>query len=1016
MLKKSIAIAVLVAVALLVFFRLARKPSSLEDFEKRFASGNLSETERPELVDELILYLEDHQLPGTQRSQLDSTLTSLTFITEDSMLRKVENLKRQGTSSDIETFFAENKAKLHKLFFELLDQTVFLRCYQPEQIEKISHYFEAAKWLANLFAHYLNHDFLLSQLNFYRQLEPPDLIKKLKVEQYFGKAHRMLRSEPENSLKFIGSGIKLAKQIHDRKRKLEFYTRFLFVLYEKFGLTNSGLALGNYLADEAQEFGHELYDAVVHYYMGNILIDQGRFQRALDEFKIAQDLFVKFNHQGWLPYISERFAVVHRRMGQLDLALLIYDDLLQEAGNSFRRIYYLLGLGLVQQEMALYPDAKKSYLESLRLAKELRDRNNEIVSLINLGMLSFDLGDYSEAFKYQDQALLLAQNTGAPFSIASIWSHKAQIYLMMDKIDSAKICVDQALDHLARFDYGLREADAYMNAGTLELQLEEWQNALDSYENALEHFRKEKLLVRQIDALNMIGETYRRMGNHASALDILEKAIELGNDIPKFGHRWESEFYLARVYRDQKKIAEAEQHLKKSISPVETVAGGLTDDEARSNFSQKIQPIFEDMVLLQFAKQDTLAALAYAEQERAQALKLLLRDNSTVQPVKQTLASTLALPLLNLSAERTGTIDIRDLQQSLEKDASFVEYEITDQHLLIWTVDKNSVNAVKLTLSRAQIEEWIADFRRCIEPDNVSQNQDSTFQRTRILGRQLFDNLIAPVSKYLAQAKLVYFIPDETLYHLPFSSLITTEGNYLIDKFAIGMMPSAEILSQSLKKEESARPERGLLAIGLNQAGLRHAESEAIEVSRLRKGSTALVGNDATEEQVREKMIKSHLAILFSIHSSINEKNPYHSSLILCRDSTDVDTTETDGYLMVREIQQLRLNDVDLVFLSACETASGKLFRGEGIVGMQRAFMIAGANSVIANLWQIDDKMAKRLTLAFFNNWLNKKLNKVEALRRAQLETIRALEKSAIHESIPHPFYWASATLTGSSN
>jgi len=99
------------------------------------------------------------------------------------------------------------------------------------------------------------------------------------------------------------------------------------------------------------------------------------------------------------------------------------------------------------------------------------------------------------------------------------------------------------------------------------------------------------------------------------------------------------------------------------------------------------------------------------------------------------------------------------------------------------------------------------------------------------------------------------------------------------------------------------------------------------------------------------------------------------------------------------------------VFLSAYESASGQLYRGEGIVGMQRAFLVAGTNSVIANLWKIDDKAAADLTVSFFENWLNFGHDKAQALRQDQLNMINLLKNNPIYD-FPHSYFWAAATFT----
>ncbi len=131
------------------------------------------------------------------------------------------------------------------------------------------------------------------------------------------------------------------------------------------------------------------------------------------------------------------------------------------------------------------------------------------------------------------------------------------------------------------------------------------------------------------------------------------------------------------------------------------------------------------------------------------------------------------------------------------------------------------------------------------------------------------------------------------------------------------------------------------------------------------------------------------------------KKKPDFSSLVLSKDTNSGE----DGFLQATEIFNLNLN-ADLVVLSACQTGLGKLVRGEGMIGLTRAFMYAGTPAVMVSLWSVSDISTATLMGEFYRNLVKHNLNKTDALRKAQL----ALLKDG---KFAHPFYWAPFVLVG---
>jgi CHAT domain-containing protein len=189
---------------------------------------------------------------------------------------------------------------------------------------------------------------------------------------------------------------------------------------------------------------------------------------------------------------------------------------------------------------------------------------------------------------------------------------------------------------------------------------------------------------------------------------------------------------------------------------------------------------------------------------------------------------------------------------------------------------------------------------------------------------------------------------------------------------------------------------------GTNRTRLSPLPATRREVKAI--AEVALLGKRATETGLRAALERQERwrAVHFACHGLLNPERPMHSSLAITADA------ENDGFLTVLEILRMKV-PADLVVLSACETGTGRVYWTEGIVGLTRAFMMAGAPRVICSLWKVDDEATKALMVKFYELWNPKKgkgLPAATALKQAQ-EFVRS------HEKWKHPFYWAAWVLWG---
>ena len=240
--------------------------------------------------------------------------------------------------------------------------------------------------------------------------------------------------------------------------------------------------------------------------------------------------------------------------------------------------------------------------------------------------------------------------------------------------------------------------------------------------------------------------------------------------------------------------------------------------------------------------------------------------------------------------------------------------------------------------------------------------------------------------------------------NLPFEALRSTQGTYLLESYSVSYLPCASVLKYARTKNRRNRADFLVAANPVTDLGpLPSAELEAREVSKFFENKLVLLGTGATKRMVVMQAPRYDL-LLFSTHGEMIESDPLRSNLRFTPSQGD------DGKLTVNEIFDMEVK-ANLVTLSACETGlergvAGDLPRGDDLVGLSRAFIHAGAPSVVGSLWQVSDDSTAAMMSSFFRHL--KTMSKAEALRQSQLEL--ALPRAAIYS---HPFLWAPFILVG---
>ena len=395
-----------------------------------------------------------------------------------------------------------------------------------------------------------------------------------------------------------------------------------------------------------------------------------------------------------------------------------------------------------------------------------------------------------------------------------------------------------------------------------------------------------------------------------------------------------------------------------------------------------------------FAAQDPAQAGRVLAQLDAADLRVRVQDGSVrpeektadmrnMQAARQALQS-LAPELSTLVA--VSSVPAAELQSLLGHDETLVEYYYQGKDLYAFILDRERLLSVRLDVT--ELASQVQGLRQALAESDSPQWQAGS--------RGLYQRLWKPLES-LVTGKNLIVIAHGALHYLPFAALQDSAGNFLIDRYAMRFLPSASVLRYLrpvMQKKEAPLLVLGNPDLGDPRMDLEFAESEAKRVGSMNPKSRVLLRKDASESNFN-KAAGFFSRIHFATHGKFQADQPLKSGLYLARDE------ENDGVLTVGELYSTTL-DADLVTLSACETGLGKIASGDDVVGLTRGFLYAGSRSIVASLWNVDDKATAELMQAFYENLAS--MNKSDALRQAQIKT---------RQSYPHPLYWAAFQLTG---
>jgi len=654
----------------------------------------------------------------------------------------------------------------------------------------------------------------------------------------------------------------------------------------------------------------------------------------------------------------------------------------------------------------------------------------------SLGALGVMMGDYATAAEYLNKAVAMSQETGDSLGVMTTRKFLADVALAAGDVAEARRLTLAQLAFARRMEEPTVQYEAHVLLAELAMRERDWTAAGRSLADARAAIVRIPGEERKLWLLHYEGRLAHARGDLAAAERAFASflaASAAGPGSP--GDRFDARVRLADIYATRGNLASAERSMVMASDDLDTWRSALGDAELRvlafqvspSQHARAADPVEQDArvarvlaALVSGNRGD--AAFALAERRRARELsdRLIRAEGLRSDPVrtKATGGRTASAP-----SDAPETIAAQVLADQMpDEQTAFLEFVggVGGSPITLFIIQRDGLRA-RLLPAADSIGDRVARFVGLLESGAEAEP----------LARSLGDALLSLALPELGPAiTRLIVVPDRALHYVPWDALRLPDGRLVAERFAVSVAPSAAVVATLWRRSRDATPPRPgavkLLALGdpafpsdrgddgeretsaatetyelaFDSTGglprLRASADEARRVARYAPDADVRLRDEASAAFLKTAPLRDYRIIHLATHALVDERSAARTALALAPSDGE------SGFLGAGDLAALALG-ADLVVLSACRTARGRIVEGEGVQGLTAPLLQAGARAVVATGWNIGDRSTVRLVDAFYRNLANG-LPVSEALRAAKLDAIRRGAS---------PREWAAFTLVG---
>jgi CHAT domain-containing protein len=724
---------------------------------------------------------------------------------------------------------------------------------------------------------------------------------------------------------------------------------------------------------------------------GQLQLAQGQAQLALSTWNKSATTYTQLGDRVGLIGNSINQAQAMQVLGLYRQALVTLNSIqktLRSMPDSQLKVAQLNSLGNALRVVGDLGQSRQILQQSLTLAQKLESSSDISAALFSLGNTARTQQDTKSAKAFYQQAI-----TASTEQITQLQSRLNQLSLLLDtkQLSAAQTLLPQIRAQVNELPPSRTTIYAQINFAQSLMRLGQSAPAdaslrLDTAQLLAKAIRQAKDLgdqPAQAYAQGTLGRLYEQDGQLTEAENLTQQALVLAQSLnaPDISYRFS--WQLGRLLKAKGDSVGAIASYTQAVSNLKSLRRDLAtiNPEIQFSFREEVEPVYRELV------------------------DLLLRARDNSQPSQENLVQARnvieSLQLAELdNFFRTACLEGNPVQidQVIDQEdpTAAILYPIilADRLEIILKLPGQPLRHYQTKIAQDEVEKRIIQLRQNLTKEYL-------LPEARSLSNQVYDWLVQPAEIDLAKSKVktLVFVLDGVLRNIPMSALYDGK-QYLVEKYAVALTPGLQLLPP----QPIGRVKLNALTGGLTKAhqGFSALANVALELNQIKSevSSTTLLNEQFTSATLEKELNETSFRIVhLATHGQFSSQAA--KTFVLAWDKP-INVDELNNLLQLRDTT-VRRNPLELLVLSACETAKGDNRAALGLAGVA---IRSGARSTLASLWSIDDAGTAVLMSEFYRELTQRKLNRAEALRQAQLALLR-------DPTYQHPRYWSAYVLVG---